>query len=197
MGVLYSGQNKDASHPVIFLGSRLDRRSNTPTMGDPWMIAIVVIGSLIIITLVVFILAYYIRSRRRRGKEFQPVESLASPYLGATKLSADDRRKAEDLERDTIIWKSLATRPSSTVSTHGSQGLATPDQSSHSEEERPEEERPEDQGETAGLKEDWKAWEAREMSDRRRSSPRGMGLDQHPAFASHLSGTATNPYASI
>ncbi|KAI2629462.1 hypothetical protein GGS21DRAFT_526327 [Xylaria nigripes] len=179
MGVLkfYSGAYEGASRPAIRFQRQLDRKSTTPAAMQPWMIVLIVVATLAVIALIVFLLVHCIKSRRRQAEGFQPVGQMSSRHLRSGRVSTDDRRKAEDLERDMIIRKSLATRPSSAVTYASRQKSAKPHRNDHSEEEESEE-----QGDTTSLKEDWKAWEARIQSERRLSTPRGLSLNQHPAF---------------
>ncbi|KAH8167818.1 hypothetical protein CIB48_g422 [Xylaria polymorpha] len=147
---------------------------------DPWLVVVIAAGILIIITLAGFMLAHYIRSRRRLGKGlFHHDDEKVSRVSFSRKRNSDaaaDRQMAEDLERDMMIRKSLASRPTS-YSTPDPQPLNNGDDQIEEEERE----------ETPGLREDWKAWEARVQTERGTSHPGGVGLDRHPAFASYLS----------
>ncbi|KAI1434420.1 hypothetical protein GGR50DRAFT_662392 [Xylaria sp. CBS 124048] len=194
MGVPHSLQDENVIRRLITSEPQtsrpqLNRRNTANIMENPWLITSIVVGSLIVTSLIIFLLARYVKTRWRQGKGFQPVKprEMASPYLGAGKLSPSDRRQVEDLERDALICKSLATRPLSTASGDIYQGLSMSNRDSHAEEEQSAE-----PGEAAGIKEDWKAWEARVLTERRYSVPGGLGLDQHPAFAPRQSGNTPN-----
>ncbi|KAI0425224.1 hypothetical protein F5Y09DRAFT_111052 [Xylaria sp. FL1042] len=184
--LLYFRRDEDARHPLP-VGStpktgQTTSESLAPASVDPWMVVVIVVGSLIVATLAIFMCAHYIKSRRGRRDGFQPMEEMKSPYPQKRRRPGTvDRQSAEDVERDMMIRKSLASRTSltasdpvsqvSSVSTGGYQ-LAHPLG---------------DESEMTGLKEDWKAWEASVQSERRSSTPGGVGLDQHPAFAPYLS----------
>ncbi|KAI0449028.1 hypothetical protein F5B21DRAFT_75913 [Xylaria acuta] len=181
MGVLYLRRGDDASSPSVRSNSESNQTFSGDSNVDPWLIVVIVAGILIIVTLAGFMLAHYIRSRRRLRKGlFHPVEKVSSVPFSRKRNSdaATDRQMAEDLERDMMIRKSLASRPTS-ANFPTSQPLNNGD-------DYPEEQG-EEREEVASLREDWKAWEARVQSERGTSHPGGVGLDRHPAFASYLS----------
>ncbi|KAI0435690.1 hypothetical protein F4803DRAFT_544662 [Xylaria telfairii] len=174
MGVLYSRHQFARSNA----GSN---QSSGEDAVDPWLVVVIAAGILIIITLAGFMLAHYIRSRRRLGRGFFRHDGKATRGSFSRKRNSDaaaDRQMAEDLERDMMIRKSLASRPTS-YSNPDPQPL--PNGDDHIEEEGQGRE------ETPGLREDWKAWEARVQTERSMSHPGGVGLDRHPASASYLS----------
>jgi hypothetical protein len=181
MGLLYPRHDEDESRPPNISNSPADQGVNTnPAATDPWLVVVIVIGVLIITTLAIFMLAHCIKSRQRRTKCIQATQSMSSLYPRKRKLSSADRDRVEEMEREMMIRKSLASRTSFTASSPISQTFFM---SSDSHVEEPSE----DQGEMASLQADWKAWEARMQSERDISCPGGVSLDQHPAFASHLS----------
>ncbi|KAI0546429.1 hypothetical protein F4679DRAFT_413134 [Xylaria curta] len=186
MGILYNRRDGErASHPIIRSNSQSISGEENTTV-DPWLIVVIVAGSLILVTLVGVLLAHYVRSRRRRGKGlFHPVEKVRSVSF-SRKDAAADRQKIEDLERDMMIRKSLASRPASASfpPPPASQPLNNGDDHPEQEEEEEEEQQRE---EMTSLREDWKAWEARVQTERGTAYPGGVGLDQHPAFAPYLS----------
>ncbi|KAI1360553.1 hypothetical protein F5Y08DRAFT_343531 [Xylaria arbuscula] len=190
-------RDEDANRPPIQSTPKSSEiTGEDTTFVDPWMIVVIVAGALIVVTLAVIMGMHYIKSRRARKTGFQPVEekeTSTAPYPHPPKRRSD-RQKREDLERDMMIRKSLASR-SSLVSNsdaipagsqeHLEQQQQHPiarDRDSHHTYYLPS---PlgEDGGEMTSLREDWKAWEARVQSERRSSNP----YDQHPAFASYLS----------
>ncbi|KAI0101002.1 hypothetical protein GGR51DRAFT_563652 [Nemania sp. FL0031] len=183
MGVLYFRRDQD-SNPQ---SSQRGGENITPFGVDPWLVVVIAIGILIILTLGVFMLAHYIKSRYTRRKGFRPIEEKNQPYYARKRESrSSDLQEVEDLERDMMIRKSLASRTSLTTSPPISHMSLSSDGDHHLEHERTSE-ASEEQGETVGLKDDWKAWEARVTDERRTSHPGGLGLDQHPAFAPYLS----------
>ncbi|KAI1741228.1 hypothetical protein F4680DRAFT_71730 [Xylaria scruposa] len=183
MGILYNRRDARASRSIVISDSESNKNVNGETTVDPWLIVVIAAGSLILVTLAGVLLAHYIRSRRRRGKGlFHPVEKVRSVSF-SRKRNSDapaDRQKIEDLERDMMIRKSLASRPASASFPPTSQPLNNGD-------DHPEEEEEEQREEMTSLREDWKAWEARVQTERETVHPGGVGLDRHPAFAPYLS----------
>ncbi|KAI0802779.1 hypothetical protein GGR55DRAFT_406509 [Xylaria sp. FL0064] len=183
--LFYFRRDEDASHPasVAFIPKTdaSTRESIAPASVDHWMIVVIVVGILIVATLLIFIVAHYIKSQRRQKAGFQPVEEVNSPYPQKRRRpGAADRQSAEDVERDMMIRKSLASKTSLMASDPVSQV------SSVSSREYQLAHPLGDESENTSLK-DWKAWEACMQTERRTSHPGGVGLDQHPAFASYLS----------
>ncbi|KAI0903793.1 hypothetical protein F4823DRAFT_617318 [Ustulina deusta] len=181
---LYSRRDEDASHPPAGSTPKSDQstsESTAPGAVDPWLVVVIVIGILIVATLAIFMCAHYIKSRRGRKTGFHPVREMSSTYMQKRKLGLVERHNVEDLERDMMIRKSLASRHSLTVTDPVSQVSSVSDKGYHLEDPLG------DGGEMTSLREDWKAWEARVQSERGTSTPGGVGLDQHPAFASYLS----------
>ncbi|KAI0400664.1 hypothetical protein F4802DRAFT_476372 [Xylaria palmicola] len=181
MGLLYPRRDEDTSRPRTGPDSPPGQDGAgdkfMPHGLDPWLIIVIAIGVVIVTTLALFMLVHCIRSRRRRGDVFQPVEEMSGLYARKGKLSSEDQQKLDDLERDRMIRKSLASRPTSASI---SQVLLPPEGDA-----RPEHRPEEDQGEIAASLRDWKAWEARTQGEGTHY-PAGVGLDQHPAFASYL-----------
>ncbi|KAI1746730.1 hypothetical protein F4782DRAFT_474683 [Xylaria castorea] len=180
MGILYTRRDEDASRPFVRSNSESNQNTSGETTVDPWLIVVIVAGSLIIVTLAGVLLAHYIRSRRKLGKGlFHPVEKVRSVSFSRKRNSdaAADRQKIEDLERDMMIRKSLASRPAS-ASFPTSQPL-------NDGNDRPED--VEEREEMTSLREDWKAWEARVQTERGTAHPGDVRLDRHPAFAPYLS----------
>ncbi|KAI3318456.1 hypothetical protein HD806DRAFT_316003 [Xylariaceae sp. AK1471] len=183
MGLLYTRHNEDENHLPIRSNSPINQSVGENTgraITDPWLVVVIIIGILIIATLAIFMLAHYLKSRRERTKSMRLSEQMSSLYPRKRKLSSADQHRIEEQERDMMIRKSLASRTSIIASSPVSQVSSMSDDHLDEPSEEP--------GETASLREDWKAWEARIQSERKISSPAGaVGLDQHPAFASHLS----------
>ncbi|KAI1418863.1 hypothetical protein F5Y12DRAFT_390794 [Xylaria sp. FL1777] len=180
MGPLFSSRRNEGSTPK---SGQSTSKNIAPAAVDPWMIVVVVVGILIIATLSIFMCAYYIKLRREQRTGFKPIEETKSayPYLHKRKRGVVNRQNVEDVERDTMIRKSLASRTSLTTSDPVSQVSSTPSKDHHLAHPLG------DEDEMTGLRDDWKAWEARVQSERRCSNPGGVGLDQHPAFAPYLS----------
>ncbi|KAI0965689.1 hypothetical protein F4678DRAFT_329909 [Xylaria arbuscula] len=184
--LIFSPRDEIISHPFIESTPKSDASTNeniAPGAVDPWMVVVIVVGILIVATLAIFMGAHYIKSRQQRRNGFQPIEGKHSPYLYPQngKSGIVDRRKVEDVERDMMIRKSLASRVSLTTSDPISQVSSVSSREYHLANPLG------DEGEMTSLKEDWKAWEARAQTERRTSHTGGVGLDQHPAFASYLS----------
>ncbi|KAJ8104709.1 hypothetical protein ONZ43_g7721 [Nemania bipapillata] len=189
MGILNFRRDDGTSLPIARSDSQSSQDSgvNITSDIDPWLVVVVVIGIVIVTTLAVFMLAHYIKSRHAQREGFQPVEKMSEPYLRRRKRSSDDRQHVGDLERDMMIRKSLASRVSLTASPYHSRTPSSSSSGSHDHDLEHPLDTSEQQGETAGLRDDWKAWEARMMDERRISHPGGLGHDQHPAFAPYLS----------
>ncbi|TGJ82214.1 hypothetical protein E0Z10_g6562 [Xylaria hypoxylon] len=182
--IFYSRRNEDASHPPPGSNPQSDQKTEliiTHVAVDPWMIVVIVVGILIIVTLAMFMCVHYIKSRRRRPAGFQRVKEMSSIHSQKRRLGLVERQTVGDPERDMMIRKSLASRVSLTSSEPISQVSSVSSQEYHLSDPL------ESQGEITSLREDWKEWEARLQSERRTSNPRGVGLDQHPAFAPYLS----------
>ncbi|KAI2616141.1 hypothetical protein GGS26DRAFT_454286 [Hypomontagnella submonticulosa] len=82
---------------------------------QPWLIAVIILGVLIVVSLVVVLVLYLTRKRQRTSSEDQG-SSLGRPSFKKRKTSSADRQAAEELERATMIRKSLASRTSSRTS---------------------------------------------------------------------------------
>ncbi|KAI0380636.1 hypothetical protein F5Y04DRAFT_257118 [Hypomontagnella monticulosa] len=107
--------------PSLYRRNTNDGFTTTPSdieSGDtmqPWLIAVIVIGVLIAVSLVV-VLALYLTRKRQRGSSDDEGGSLRRPSFKKRKTSSADRQAAEELERATMIRKSLASRTSSRTS---------------------------------------------------------------------------------
>ncbi|KAI0202455.1 hypothetical protein F4808DRAFT_76455 [Astrocystis sublimbata] len=200
MGILFIRHNKGA----ISLSARATSEPDQNTKAvDPWLIVLIVAGSLVLATLAGTLIAHYIRARRKQGKGFTYLEKASSLSL-SRKRSPDadaERRRTEDMERDMMIRKSLASRPNSasisfTLPMHGGvDDVATQSEEARLNEARPEQVQIQARDETASLREDYKAWEARVQAERGTSHLSGggagvgdgAGMSRHPAFATYLS----------
>ncbi|KAI6084460.1 hypothetical protein F4821DRAFT_242897 [Hypoxylon rubiginosum] len=79
---------------------------------SPWLIVIIVLGALVVTTLVVFLARYLVRRRRRIAQDGQK-DPLGLEDFRKRRMSTSDRLAAEEMERATMIRKSLASRASS------------------------------------------------------------------------------------
>ncbi|KAI5862535.1 hypothetical protein GGS23DRAFT_597336 [Durotheca rogersii] len=142
----------------------------------PWLIAVVVIGAAIAVTLVLLLVMYLIRRKRRLAQE-KGQDPLGRKGLKKHKMTPMDQRAAEEAERTTMIRKSLASRNS--LSTNNSRG-PTPELPSEdfyqaeAGEREPMAPRNGDQ---------WKEWEATAQSRYSIASHfRDVDLGVHPAL---------------
>ncbi|KAI1161747.1 hypothetical protein F5B18DRAFT_423914 [Nemania serpens] len=185
MGVLYLRRGEDSNQSP----SEHNSQSGHGDGGiDPWLAVVIGIGVLIVTTLAVFLLVHYIKSRRRQRRGFRPVQAISSGYSHKRNSNSTSQPEVWDMERDMMIRKSLASRSSLIITPPVPQASSSSSSSPSSpDEEHPQRPAPGEQVETTSLRDDWKAWEAQMREERRSSHPGGLGLDQHPAFASHLS----------
>ncbi|KAI0414538.1 hypothetical protein F5X98DRAFT_349065 [Xylaria grammica] len=185
--IFYSRRDEGASHLSTRSDLQLDQsmgKGAAYEAVDPWMIVVIVVGILIIVTLALFMCAYYIKSRRQRQTGLQPAKKMSAPYSRRRKLGliGAEQQTVGDLERDMLIRKSLASRHSLATSEHISQ-----DSSPSSNEYRLADPLEGHGGDMATFAEIPKSWEASVQSDGMSANPGGLGLEQHPAFAHYLS----------
>jgi hypothetical protein len=109
---------------------------NTP-LTKPWITAIIVVGSVLLVTALV---------------------TGVILHLEQQKMGAAGRQREEEMQRNIIIRKSLASRSFGSSSHSGTESLAGERCQSHA----------------TGLKEDWKNWEVTMTSERTRLE------SQHP-----------------
>lgn len=123
--------------------------SSSPSESKPWVTAVIVVGSALLAT--AFVAALFLHFRRRGYRQAKRVDPTLSreQYLRARKMSAADRQKEEELQRNIMIRKSLASRSWDWSSHSDVQSLASQQDATPS-----------------GLKEDWKEWEARMARER-------------------------------
>ncbi|KAI2780584.1 hypothetical protein F4815DRAFT_122263 [Daldinia loculata] len=77
----------------------------------PWLIAVIVIGVLVVTLLVVFLTLHLTRKRQRIPQKDQ-ADPLGKDFK-KRKMRSTDRQAVEEIERVTMIRKSLASRTSS------------------------------------------------------------------------------------
>ncbi|KAI1817994.1 hypothetical protein GGS20DRAFT_530498 [Poronia punctata] len=167
------------------LAHNAPRDDHVPSEKDPWLVIVIAIGLVIMLTLAVFIAAHHIKSRRRRTKTQFLEEPSEKVDLEKRKSIPANLPLLAEQEREMMIRKSLAGRPSSFPAANG-QVLRRLSESDNSQSDATSDE----QGETTSLKDDWKAWEARIQSERLSG---GIGLEQHPALASHIASLTPQP----
>lgn len=140
---------------------------------SPWLIVIIVIGALIVTTLVVFLALHLVRRRRRRIVQDGQPDPLGLEDFRKRRMSTSDRRAAEEMERATMIRKSLASRASSWsgVSYH------TPETSEYQLEELDREEQ-----EPMAPRDNWKDIEAGIQGQRAAPGLFDTEIGVHPAL---------------
>ncbi|ORY56617.1 uncharacterized protein BCR38DRAFT_450738 [Pseudomassariella vexata] len=156
----------------------LQARNEMAVPLNPWMMILIIIGVFLVVILVVFVALYFARKRRRARELEAQADPMAIRREGfrRRKPSAADQAEAEELERSVMIRKSLASRASSY--SIGSSRILNSPRNSHLLDDIPAEEA---EGETGGLNEDWKEWEARVRKQRTNSLGQG-----HPALSPPL-----------
>jgi len=146
-----------AGQPAVFTPN-----STLPPPVQPWIIAVIVVGLVLVVAVAVFFVARYLRRKQnRKAKEKNPIIITHKDFSRRRKMSELDRLEEEELQRSVMIRKSLASRISSK---RASQTESASDLSVD-----------EDDDQSGGLREDWKEWEARVQRDRSNSA------DRHPA----------------
>ncbi|OTA87766.1 hypothetical protein M434DRAFT_399358, partial [Hypoxylon sp. CO27-5] len=88
-----------------------ETRNATGQTMQPWTIVAIVLGVLTFTSLVVFLVLYLLKKRRKTGQNNQNPLGWRGHKRG--KMSETDRLAAEEIERATMIRKSLASRTSS------------------------------------------------------------------------------------
>ncbi|KAI1327674.1 hypothetical protein F5Y16DRAFT_370994 [Xylariaceae sp. FL0255] len=189
MGILIRRQASDTTQ----IGSNEPRLVDSNTylpvssrMPDPWLAFLIVLVVLIVSVLGIILYMNYLGSQgRRRANVIRSTQRRNSPFPWGRSRRADKRQKAEMQVRRSMIEKALASRTSFVSSASTEYISQAP--SNVGPRETTRDSFIDDQGdeeEEVGLKEDWKRWEAQVQTERRLSTPGGVGLDQHPAFAS-------------
>ncbi|KAI1172900.1 hypothetical protein F4777DRAFT_483963 [Nemania sp. FL0916] len=195
MGILYFRRDEGPSRPPVDPNSQPQdgEKSTSTVLTDPWLIVVIVIGVAILAALGVCLLTHYIKLWHKRRRGFQPVKETG--FYSHKRISGSgDGHEVSEHERRLMIEKSMASRMSLAVSSPSSRGplssSSSPPLSTSSSNQGYHPEVPlMEPNETTSLRDDYnyKAWEANIQNERMASHPGGVGLDQHPAFASHLS----------
>lgn len=171
MPVIYTRQSGDATFQVN--NGREESDGSKTTL---WILIAVIGGCMVLAAVLVICVVLY----NRRNSQFQHERSKEPnlswrEYQKRRKMSATERMEEEERQRSVMIRKSLASRSfgqssrssQTSHSRHVSQTSLADNESIASQED-----------EHAGLKEDWKEWEARMQRERSNSA------DEHPASAS-------------
>ncbi|KAI0834324.1 hypothetical protein F5Y06DRAFT_157437 [Hypoxylon sp. FL0890] len=167
-----SGNDVFDAHTAI----QPETRDATDNTMQPWIIVVIVLGTLVSTSSIVFLVLYLSRRRRRNKRDNQGPLVWRGHKRG--KMSESDRLAAEEIERATMIRKSLASR--SSVGTRNSQESGLPDY--HQLEQFDREER-EERGPIATRdKNNWKEIEA--GRERQASVPgiQNTEMGVHPAL---------------
>ncbi|KAI1453111.1 hypothetical protein F4805DRAFT_444749 [Annulohypoxylon moriforme] len=93
----------------------LPESRETATTGntmEPWLIVVIVIGALILTSLFVFLIVHFTRKRRQTAHHVYQ-DPFGRKDRHRRNMSETDRLAAEEIERATMIRKSLASRTSS------------------------------------------------------------------------------------
>lgn len=162
--------------PILQRGDTTFLANNGPGESDSshtiiWILVAVIAGCMLLaIAFVICVVTYTKRSSQFEHERAKEPNLSWGDYQKRRKMSATERIEEEERQRSIMIRKSLASRSfgqSSQSSTrHMSQSSMADNESIISQEER------------AGLKDDWKEWEARMQRERSNSA------DEHPASAS-------------
>ncbi|KAH6646248.1 hypothetical protein BKA67DRAFT_583651 [Truncatella angustata] len=157
---------------------------------SPWILVAIILSALVIAMIIVFVVLYFLRKKRLAEANQQlPVIGDRLQTTGRRrKISAADRKQAEEMERSLMIRKSLASRSTfSTIGSRDSQVLHSARSSSilnHNPFETA------DETGDSEAKDDWKEWEVRAQTERRHSRleelAMGGGRTQHPALSREL-----------
>ncbi|KAI0020505.1 hypothetical protein F4780DRAFT_361918 [Xylariomycetidae sp. FL0641] len=152
------------------------RNPPSSSSSGPWFIAVIVVGCLIMVGLIALIVFYLIRSRRQR-REIRRADVVNGQTPWARRFDKDRRTIAEEVEREEIIRKSLASRNSTVWSKRASQLSGISDFSLG---------QISDESDAVTLKDDYKSWEARIVNERAGPSRHDSDWSDHPAFSTHL-----------
>ncbi|KAI1636737.1 hypothetical protein F4809DRAFT_371525 [Biscogniauxia mediterranea] len=160
---------------------------NSGPLVDPWVIVVIVVGTLLVVSLVSVIAILYSRSRRRK-QEVKHADPISHEYSRRRKMNQADRLEADEMERAIMIRKSLASRTSNRHSQNSSM-MMPPDLRLM--------EISDEAAEKASLREDWKDREAGLQTEREKykekekekenprtpdSEPPHSQHQQHPMF---------------
>ncbi|KAM0806669.1 hypothetical protein AB5N19_07006 [Seiridium cardinale] len=153
---------------------------------SPWVIVAIIIGVLLVVTIAVFVVLYFLRRRRvaRETQQLPVISNVDAVVHRRRKMSVAERREAEDLERSIMIRKSLASR--TTLSSIGSRDSRLFESARSSR--VPEYELPIQSTQQRGENE-WKEWEAGVSSDRRAGGPADTKAGESTIAISRHEGT--------
>ncbi|KAM7216351.1 hypothetical protein V8F06_008273 [Rhypophila decipiens] len=134
--------------------------TDSPVM---WITAAIVVGIVVIGGLIMFTILYLHKRRQfRKARQRDPYLSKGD-FIKRRKMSAADVYEEDEQQRKAMIRKSLATRSMNSLESQFSRTSSRIETESFEMEE-----------ETANLRDDWKAWEARVQRERTLSG------EQHP-----------------
>ncbi|XXG98932.1 hypothetical protein Hte_005264 [Hypoxylon texense] len=155
-------------------------RNTTGQVMSPWLIVIIVIGALIVLSLVAFLALHLVRRRRRQIAQNDEKDPLGLEDFRKRRMSTSDRLAAEEMERATMIRKSLASRASSWSGV----SYRTPETSEYQLEEldREEQGQEEREREPTAPRDNWKEIEAGIPSQRPASGLFETDIGVHPAL---------------
>ncbi|RKU48757.1 hypothetical protein DL546_002851 [Coniochaeta pulveracea] len=122
----------------------------------PWVTAIIVVSSVLLVTSLVVGVILQLRYKGYRQARLRDPTLSRKQFLEQRRMGAADRRRAEDMQRNMMIRKSMAGRSLGSNSISDTESLGG---------ER-------GQGPVTGLKEDWKKWEVAMTSERTRLESR-------------------------
>lgn len=171
-------------------------KTETSVTLTTWMLVLIIAGVLLVATMFVFIIVYFMRKRRvAQAAKRDRTNRQNSLLFRKRNISAADRAEAEELERSLMIRKSLASRTWSLSSTRDSRHLESA-RSSRSLVDIQMEPVPEVVG-AGGSRDVNKDWEARALTRANAvvEDPALQGRG-HPAFSLEL-GQIAVPQPSV
>jgi len=126
----------------------------------PWVIAVIVTGSVLVVAVCVFFIVRFVR--RRNYRRAQALEPFLSPkeFQRRRKMSEADKMEEAEVQRSILIRKSLASR--SSLLNRNSQSVASNYSLDPDYDELPD----------GGFKMEWKEFEARATRERNSSGER-------------------------
>ncbi|KAI1136842.1 hypothetical protein F5Y05DRAFT_88577 [Hypoxylon sp. FL0543] len=153
-----------------------ETRDATDNTMQPWIIVVIVLGTFTSSSLLVFLVLYLSKRRRRSKRDSRDPLGWRGHKRG--KMSQADRLAVEEIERATMIRKSLASR--SSVATRSSQESGSPDYQQLQEFDRDDREERE-----PGVPRDNSNWKEVEAGTERQGSIPGVQnteMGVHPAL---------------
>ncbi|KAI1101366.1 hypothetical protein F4804DRAFT_316152 [Jackrogersella minutella] len=139
------------------LEAQPETREATDGEMEPWLIVVIVLGALILVSLFVFLILHLTRRRKRIAREGYQKTPLKQKGHRRGKMSKSDRLAAEEIERATMIRKSLTSRTSSWGAYSSRESGLSEYQMEEFDHEEPEE--PEERAPMAS-RDNWKELEA-------------------------------------